>query len=121
MLLTRILLCILFMNINMNVSNSLSIFMHSKMITKRYLHDIKNPIEIASLIGDITSRNIGYIDKLELSIKNPKKLNLFHKNIYEATLWFDKNDMRVVKRFENNYINILFNDINYFINREIKI
>ena len=77
--------------------------------------------EFIDKIQNFTMYNLKYVDSFELKINNPKKLNIFNNFIYEGSLWFSKNNMRINKRFENNDVNFLFDEISLFINKEIKL
>ena len=78
-------------------------------------------VEFIDKINNFTRNNLKYIDSFELKITNPKNLNLFNNFIYEGSLWFSKNNMRINKRFENDDVNFLFDEISLFINKEIKL
>ena len=75
-------------------------------------------------INNFTLYNSQYIDRIDITVYNPKtvsKDSLFRKNIYNATVFFSKNDMSLYKRFETDDFSMITTEINNFIKNEIKI
>ena len=64
---------------------------------------------------------MSHIDYVNIRINKPEKLNLFHPTVYESTISFKKNNMNIHKKFENNEIEKLFDDMSEFIKNEIKL
>ena len=77
-------------------------------------------IEFVELLNDFSKHNIQYIKRMEIIITNPKEIGFLYPNIFEANLIFNKDDMLLTKTFKNNNIKNIFDQINDFINKEIK-
>jgi hypothetical protein len=80
-----------------------------------------NSIYFVETINNFSKNNIKYLDSFQIKIKNPKQLNIFNPTIYEGTIWFSKNDMKIYKTFNNNDLKLLMDDVSKFISNEIKI
>ena len=79
---------------------------------------------VTPILTNISQHNLKFIDKVEITMFNPTTVSnnsYFRKYIYEAIVWFKKDDMTLYKKFENNDHNLLTSDINNFIKNDIKI
>ena len=68
-------------------------------------------------INNFTLYNSQYIDRIDITVYNPKtvsKDSLFRKNIYNATVFFSKNDMSLYKSFETDDFSMITTEINNF-------
>ena len=93
-------------------------------MTNKYseaFQDIQPYSNTGYLISNFTQYNIKYIDEFVIKIRNPKPNSILYKNVYEVNLWFEKNNIRLIKYFYNNDINDLLEDVSKFISNEIKI
>lgn len=86
-------------------------------INKRYISQTK----FIDTINNFTKKNIKYIDRFELVINNPKKLNIFNPSVFEGNILFCKDNIRIYKKFQNNNVEKLFDEISQFISNEIKL
>lgn len=91
----------------------------SKCKTIRYFSTDRS--YFINTINNFTKYNIKYIKKFELSIRNPNDLNFIYPTVYEASIWFDKDNMRIIQQFRNDNIKDLMDDVGDFINNEIKL
>ncbi len=81
-------------------------------------------IELFNPINDFASKNIQYFTSLNIKILNPKNVSpntLFSSHIFQARIDFDKDDLSITKEFKSNDLKNLFEDINNFVHKEIKI
>lgn len=105
-------------NSNSNNSNKLTV------INKRSekFRDIQDySIITGNLISNFTQHNIKYMDEFVIKIRKPLPNAIVYKYVYEGNMWFEKNNMKVVKYFYNNDIQILLDDASKFISEEVKI
>lgn len=66
--------------------------------------------------------NVKYLNSIELKINNPNSQYWWESSrIYEANLYLKKEDIRLTKTFKSNDFIQLTNDINKFMQNEIKI
>ncbi len=66
--------------------------------------------------------NVKYLNSIELTINNPNTQYWWESSrIYEANLYLKKEDIRLTKTFKSNDFVQLTNDINKFMQNEIKI
>lgn len=80
-----------------------------------------NNFHFIETINNFSKHNIKYLDFFEIKIKNPSQLTMFSPTIYEGTIQFSKNNMKIYKTFNNNDIKLLMDDVAKFISSEIKI
>ncbi len=95
--------------------------------TLQLLSKFKPPcinIELFNPINDFSSKNIQYFTSLNIKILNPKNVSphtIFSTHIFQARIDFEKDNLSVSKEFKNNDFKNLLEDINNFVNEEIKI
>lgn len=66
--------------------------------------------------------NVKYLNSIELTINNPNSQYWWESSrIYEANLYIKKEDIRLTKTFKSNDFIELSNNINKFMQNEIKI
>lgn len=66
--------------------------------------------------------NVKYLNSIELTINNPNTQYWWESSrVYEANLYLKKEDIRLTKTFWSNDFVQLTNDINKFMQNEIKI
>ncbi len=66
--------------------------------------------------------NVKYLNSIELTINNPNTQYWWESSrVYEANLYLKKEDIRLTKTFKSNDFVQLTNDINKFMQNEIKI
>lgn len=73
-------------------------------------------------LDKFAKHNLQFADRMELIIYNPKtvsKDSIFRTHVFNATIYFKKNDMTMFKKFEENDFNVLTVSINNFIKNEI--
>ena len=88
-----------------------------KNICRNYIPTKEN---VDSIIN-FTRHNIKYINRFELTIRNPNKCNFLYPTTYESTIWFEKNNMNIYKNFQNKNFQNLMDEVTDFISKEIKI
>lgn len=97
------------------------------VITKNYM---KIHYRMSSIFTNLQvnskdfNHNLKYVDRIEITINNPNNVkpdSLFKSTVYEATVTFNKNNMTLYKRFNNNNYDEIINNIKTFMNDEIKI
>ena len=62
-----------------------------------------------------------HIERLDITIWNPSNKSILKTDNFEATLIIKKNDMKLYKNFSNDDYENLLEDVNTFVNTEIKI
>jgi hypothetical protein len=67
------------------------------------------------------SINSKHIERLNITIWNPSEKSILKTNNYEATLYIKKDDMRLFKNFYSNDYEKLLEDVDTFVESEIKI
>ncbi len=75
-------------------------------------------------LNEFNKKNMNYFDRLELTVNNPKnvsRFSVFRTHIFNCKIFFSKNELAVTKEFNNNNLSSLLEDVNKFINSEIKI
>jgi hypothetical protein len=67
------------------------------------------------------NHNCKYIERINIDIWNPSKKSIFKEANFEATLHMNKDGIKLRKNFHNNDYNKLLQDVQCFIEKEIKI
>ena len=62
-----------------------------------------------------------HIERLDITIWNPSNKSILKTDNFEATLIIKKNDMKLYKNFSNDNYEKLIENVNTFVNSEIKI
>jgi hypothetical protein len=67
------------------------------------------------------SIDLKHIERLDIIIWNPSNKSILKTDNFEATLIIKKDDMKLYKNFSNDDYETLLEDVNTFVNTEIKI
>ena len=93
-----------------------------QIIQRKISNFIQN---IIPKINDFTIYNLQFVDKLKITINNPKNISNEPssdiKSIYQTQLFFKKNGITIIQHFNENSITTIMNRINSFIKNEINI
>jgi hypothetical protein len=70
------------------------------------------------------NHNLKFIDNIEIQMCNPNSINkngIFRTHTFESRVYMVKDSIRLTKQFKSDNYNDLIEQINTFINNEIKI
>lgn len=76
---------------------------------------------LVETVNNFTKNNMKYLDFLDIKFRHPNKLDIIHPTIYEGTIQFSRNKMILCKTFNNNNLKKLMDEMNEFVDSEIKL